>query len=457
MSKLIIKLDEVTVPKETPFANDKFEREPYAQSLRSLALSCAETGCVLSINGGWGVGKTTFIRMWGQYMRNAGHPVICFNAWESDFSEDPLVPMLAELSRLNSDDDTFAKCISPVLSIVTESICQKVLGVSTEKIDEELSGDKLIRGYLAQKEKFDAFRSKLSEYVANIGECELPVVFIIDELDRCNPSYAVKVLEHIKHIFDVPNIFFVLAINKEQLEYAVKGYYGSEAIDAINYLRRFIDVEFNMPPLPMHKACDYLYEHYDFHSYFYTKQSSGAGLEESFKYLLSMIIQRGDMDFRTLGKLCSYTRLVFMTLDGCRSVADVMLLLCYLRTGHKDLYERIKGHQLSLLDVYFELERMFLGDVAMPSISRADSFMLLETLSKLLWIYNYPTPYKAVEGWLNSLQSDSVLDRTSIHFSNKELVESLVFCINVRNNRITLPDIVRRLELATAFSLNEDA
>jgi hypothetical protein len=365
--------------------------------------------------------------------------------------------MLAELSRLNSDDDTFAKCISPVLSIVTESICQKVLGVSTEKIDEELSGDKLIRGYLAQKEKFDAFRSKLSEYVANIGECELPVVFIIDELDRCNPSYAVKVLEHIKHIFDVPNIFFVLAINKEQLEYAVKGYYGSEAIDAINYLRRFIDVEFNMPPLPMHKACDYLYEHYDFHSYFYTKQSSGAGLEESFKYLLSMIIQRGDMDFRTLGKLCSYTRLVFMTLDGCRSVADVMLLLCYLRTGHKDLYERIKGHQLSLLDVYFELERMFLGDVAMPSISRADSFMLLETLSKLLWIYNYPTPYKAVEGWLNSLQSDSVLDRTSIHFSNKELVESLVFCINVRNNRITLPDIVRRLELATAFSLNEDA
>jgi hypothetical protein len=340
---------------------------------------------------------------------------------------------------------------------VTESICQKVLGVSTEKIDEELSGDKLIRGYLAQKEKFDAFRSKLSEYVANIGECELPVVFIIDELDRCNPSYAVKVLEHIKHIFDVPNIFFVLAINKEQLEYAVKGYYGSEAIDAINYLRRFIDVEFNMPPLPMHKACDYLYEHYDFHSYFYTKQSSGAGLEESFKYLLSMIIQRGDMDFRTLGKLCSYTRLVFMTLDGCRSVADVMLLLCYLRTGHKDLYERIKGHQLSLLDVYFELERMFLGDVAMPSISRADSFMLLETLSKLLWIYNYPTPYKAVEGWLNSLQSDSVLDRTSIHFSNKELVESLVFCINVRNNRITLPDIVRRLELATAFSLNEDA
>ena len=63
MSKLIIKLDEVTVPKDAPFANDKFEREPYAESLRSLALSCAETGCVLSINGGWGVGKTTFIRM----------------------------------------------------------------------------------------------------------------------------------------------------------------------------------------------------------------------------------------------------------------------------------------------------------------------------------------------------------------------------------------------------------
>ena len=140
-----------------------------------------------------------------------------------------------------------------------------MLGVSAEKIDEEFSGDKLIRNYLIQKEKFDAFRSELSEYVANIGERELPVIFIIDELDRCNPSYAVKVLEHIKHIFDVPNIFFVLVINKEQLEYAVKGYYGSETIDAANYLRRFIDVEYNMPPLPMHKACDYLYEHYEKH------------------------------------------------------------------------------------------------------------------------------------------------------------------------------------------------
>ena len=272
MSKLVIRLSEVSVPEENPFANDRFEREPYAQSLRSLALSCAETGCVLSVNGGWGVGKTTFIKMWGQYMRNAGHPVICFNAWKSDFSEDPIVPMLAELSKLNSEDDTFAKCISPVLSIVAESICQKVLGVSAEKIDEEFSGDKLIRNYLIQKEKFDAFRSELSEYVANIGERELPVIFIIDELDRCNPSYAVKVLEHIKHIFDVPNIFFVLVINKEQLEYAVKGYYGSETIDAANYLRRFIDVEYNMPPLPMHKACDYLYEHYDFQPYFYLRQ-----------------------------------------------------------------------------------------------------------------------------------------------------------------------------------------
>ena len=134
-----------------------------------------------------------------------------------------------------------------------------------------------------------------------------------------------------------------------------------------------------------------------------------------------------------------------------------MLLLCYLRTGHKNLYERIKEHQLSLLDLYFELEKMFLGDVAMPSISRTDSFMLLDTLSKLLWIYNHLTLYKPVEGWLNSLQSDSVLDRISIHFSNKELVDSLVSCVSVRNNRITLPDIIRRLELASAFSLNEDA
>lgn len=73
------------------------------------------------------------------------------------------------------------------------------------------------------------------------------MIFIIDELDRCNPYYAVKVLERIKHLFNIPNIVFVLSIDKEQLSNSIRGYYGSDLIKADEYLKRFIDIEYTLP------------------------------------------------------------------------------------------------------------------------------------------------------------------------------------------------------------------
>lgn len=85
-------------------------------------------------------------------------------------------------------------------------------------------------------------RAACSRFIAdNAGE--KPVVFFIDELDRCRPDYSVKVLERIKHLFDLPNIIFVLSVNKKQLGHAIQGFYGTSSLDADDYLRRFIDLE----------------------------------------------------------------------------------------------------------------------------------------------------------------------------------------------------------------------
>lgn len=67
-------------------------------------------------------------------------------------------------------------------------------------------------------------------------------MFFIDELDRCRPTFAIELLERIKHLFDIQNIVFVLSIDKEQLEASTAAAYGS-AINAPEYLRRFIDLE----------------------------------------------------------------------------------------------------------------------------------------------------------------------------------------------------------------------
>ena len=65
-------------------------------------------------------------------------------------------------------------------------------------------------------------------------------------MDRCKPNFAVSLIERIKHYFDVPNVVFILLLNKEQLENAIKGVYGINT-DATKYLDKFINFYFNLP------------------------------------------------------------------------------------------------------------------------------------------------------------------------------------------------------------------
>ena len=73
-----------------------------------------------------------------------------------------------------------------------------------------------------------------------------PLIVVIDELDRCRPSYAVELLEVAKHLFAVDHIVFVLAVNRSELAHSIRALYGS-GFDAEGYLRRFFDVDFRLP------------------------------------------------------------------------------------------------------------------------------------------------------------------------------------------------------------------
>src|SRR5690606_7009503 len=73
--------------------------------------------------------------------------------------------------------------------------------------------------------------------------------------------------EQIKHLFSIPGIIFVLSIDKEQLGNAIRGVYGSDKIDAAEYLRRFIDLEYQIPKPNLLMYIDYLYNLYNFNEF----------------------------------------------------------------------------------------------------------------------------------------------------------------------------------------------
>jgi hypothetical protein len=104
-----------------------------------------------------------------------------------------------------------------------------------------------------------AMKESLSQVVQALVEAgmKLPITIIVDELDRCRPTYAIKVLEEIKHLFDVPGIAFLLGLHGRQLEHSVTGAYG-QGFDGAAYLRRFFSRRYSLKAVSLQPLVQHL-------------------------------------------------------------------------------------------------------------------------------------------------------------------------------------------------------
>ena len=256
-------------PENNPFEFDLLNREDAVKTLTRLIGAIEEGPCVLTVDAPWGAGKTTFLKIWAQYLRNEQFSVVEFNAWKTDFSEDPFMALCAELSRSFSEGKDaehtkkFMKAAVKVLQHVGSNAVKKItrgvvvpdeLSAELKEKAVETATEERLSKYQQAQDVIEEFKEKLEDLARERNDrpaqavtgSHKPLVVMIDELDRCRPSYAVELLETAKHLFDVDRIVFVLAVNREQLEYAVKALYGNE-FDAEGYLRRFFDLDFRLP------------------------------------------------------------------------------------------------------------------------------------------------------------------------------------------------------------------
>lgn len=114
-----IRTTDIEIPVVDPFRNCKLGRQKYAEVLKTLTIG-NNNGCVISLNGAWGTGKTTFIQMFKQMMNNEGYPTLYFNAWETDYISDPIIGLIGEMKKLEgkgtkSRVKDMAQKIGPIL------------------------------------------------------------------------------------------------------------------------------------------------------------------------------------------------------------------------------------------------------------------------------------------------------------------------------------------------------
>ena len=235
---------------------------------------------VISIDGSWGTGKTFLLQRWQTELEIQGFRAIYFNAWEDDFCDDPLLAILGQLSehfkegKLKELASKFLEIAGPLLKQNLISVLHKHTGITPELESKEQPQRNLLQEYLDQRATKDQLKQHLEKMSAAVlEETGHPLVFIIDELDRCRPTFAIELLERVKHIFDVPNLVFVFGINRSELCSALQSVYGE--IDAAVYLRRFFDMEFTLPEIDSKVFCRNLMDRFDLAGYFSLLDDAG--------------------------------------------------------------------------------------------------------------------------------------------------------------------------------------
>jgi hypothetical protein len=402
-----IKHHEITPNSDHPFAECKLEREPYAKVLTDIVNTYAD-GFVLAINNEWGTGKTTFVKMWQQHLKKNEFQTIYFNAWENDFDNNPLIALMSELETLtNTNNKKIFKSVVEKGAVLVKNIAPAILKAVADKyIDSKAIADAIenatkasteileeeIKAYTSKKKTIVEFRKELEKFVKQSDNSK-PLVFIIDELDRCRPSYAVEVLEQIKHFFSVSGIVFVLSIDKKHLSGAVKGFYGSEHIDSNEYLRRFIDLEYSIPKPSTKNFTKYLFEYYSFKDFF----SSEVRIEyndlrddtSNFLMMAEFLLMKSNATLRQSERIFALSRLVLCSFKANEyTFSHLLFVLVYIKIMQNDLFQQIENDELSIQD----LSNAFY-DLLFTEIKDSNRLNLGYIEALLLWFYNNNREY----------------------------------------------------------------
>lgn len=196
----------------------------------------------------------------------------------------------------------------------------------------------------AEKDKLalKEFRSYLSSFASEVNGGK-PIVFIIDELDRCKPDFALELLEQVKHLFSVQGITFLLVTNREQLEESIKSKYG-QGIDPTNYLHKFINVWLTMP-----RASDEKNDNgYQF------LQNALSGMREENEVIentvsvsvLNDIVKFYQPSFREIERMLSYFSIINNMSDSQRYIENyqyMISMVCYLKACQPNCLKVVNG------------------------------------------------------------------------------------------------------------------
>lgn len=249
-------------------------------------LNVIEDNCSIALDGAWGSGKTFFVKQtkmvldaYNEFINSHDtkesdtvrthfeamqkgmrrelidvqpEVSVYYDAWSNDNDIDPMLSLVYEILQSVNTNYSFKKgadCLK-----IAAAIADFFTGKKVSTLVEAFSQTDRLSALKEQK----SIHTLISEFLESLlAEQGNRLVIFVDELDRCKPSYAVQLLERIKHYFSNERVTFVFSINTNELQHTVERYYGDD-FDSCKYLDRFFDLKLSLPPINLDRYFNFI-------------------------------------------------------------------------------------------------------------------------------------------------------------------------------------------------------
>lgn len=333
---------------------DILGRENTIQDLYNIIQSASKNNayCSFAIEGNWGIGKTFILEKLEEKLeveinQETGQNryfVFHYNCWKYDYYDEPAIAIVSALKdkvdaencvqivgtikdswkiAKNIVNNMAKEIVKNKIGIDIVQVCDDIVEEGNNRKDKEREFDSLF----AFKRTLDHVRKQIKE-LAN----DKTVVIVVDELDRCMPNYAIKVLERLHHIFEkIDNVLLIIAVDSNQLNQSIREIYG-ESVDTEHYLKKFISFNYkidvgNTQKSAMEKFQNYFQEFIDYQN-----------VEET----LIEFMQLSQLEVRTLEKIIEKSKLIHGLICNSKVSNSVLLyevicsILEYICKNSKD-------------------------------------------------------------------------------------------------------------------------
>lgn len=299
------------------FTEDTIDRNNDVLRFTTI-LNAIEDSCSIALDGKWGSGKTFFVKQtkmvldaYNDYMKALDpndkvkikeicskfmkthslelQPQVCvyYDAWENDNDDDPILSLVYTI--LNNVDTDFSFKDTSCLKIAA-GIMEVFSGRNWTQMIESFKSNNPLKKIQESKEVELLVQEFLNSLLPERGN---RLIIFVDELDRCKPSYAVRLLERIKHYFSNDQITFVFSVNANELQHTIRKYYGN-GFDGTKYLDRFFDLRVTLPPANL----QYFYQSLNFSDRRY-----------KFDIVCSAVIKVYHLELREIAKYIHLTKI----------------------------------------------------------------------------------------------------------------------------------------------------